>query len=153
MLRAHLNDRLRDAVKAREAVAVSTVRLILTAVKDRDIAARGKGDVEGISDQEILRVLRTMIRQREETIALCEKGGRETLAKREAEEIGVIRTFLPRQLEDGELARAVRSTLDEIGAAGLKDMGRAMAALKERYADRMDSTRASAMVKAALNGG
>ena len=139
-------------MKTKEAVAVSTIRLILTAVKDRDISARGKGDVEGIDDQEILMVLQTMIRQREEAIALYENGGREALAKREAEEIDVIRTFLPRQLEEGELTQAVRSVLEEIGAVGLKDMGRTMAVLKERYTGRMDFTKASAVVKAALNG-
>ncbi len=152
MLRAQLSDHLKQAMKAKEAVAVSTIRLILTAVKDRDISARGKGDVEGIDDQEILMVLQTMIRQREEAIALYENGGREALAKREAEEIDVIRTFLPRQLEEGELTQAVRSVLEEIGAVGLKDMGRTMAVLKERYTGRMDFTKASAVVKAALNG-
>ncbi len=153
MLREHLSDRLKEAMKAKETCVVSTVRLILTAVKDRDIAARGKGNVEGISDQEILRVLQTMVRQREEAIALYEKGGREELAKREAEEIDVIRTFLPRQLDEGELTRAVRSILEEIGAARLKDMGRTMAVLKQRYAGRMDFTKASAVVKAELTGG
>ncbi len=153
MLREHLSDRLKQAMKSKEANVVSTIRLILTAVKDRDIAARGKGNADGISDQDILQVLLTMVRQREEAIVLYEKGGREELVRREAEEIGVIRTFLPRQLDDDELAEAVRSIVDEIGAASLKDMGRTMAALKGRYAGRMDFTKASAVVKAELTGG
>ena len=153
MLREHLSGRLKEAMKRKETAVVSTVRLILTAVKDRDIAARGKGNLEGISDQEIFRVLQTMVRQREEAIALYEQGGREELARQEADEIEVIRTFLPRQLDDGELAGAVHAVVAEIGAASLKDMGRTMAALKQRYAGRMDFTKASAVVKAELTGG
>ena len=153
MLRERLSDRLKQAMKVKEATVVSTVRLILTAVKDRDIAARTKGNIEGISDQEILQVLQTMVRQREEAIALYERGGRSELARREAEEIDVIRTFLPRQLDEGELAQAVRTILGEIGATNLKDMGRTMAVLKERYAGQMDFTKASAVVKAELTGG
>ena len=153
MLREHLSERLKQAMKLKEACVVSTVRLILTAVKDRDIAARGKGNVEGISDQDILQVLQTMVRQREEAIALYRQGGRDELAEREAEEIEVIGTFLPRQLDDGELTQAVRAILGEIGASSLKDMGRTMAVLKERYAGQMDFTKASAVVKAELTGG
>ena len=137
MLRERLSDRLKQAMKVKEPTMVSTVRLILTAVKDRDIAARSKGNVEGISDQEILQVLQTMVRQREEAITLYERGGRSELARCEAEEIDVIRTFLPRQ----------------IGASSLKDMGRTMAVLKDRYAGQMDFTKASAVVKAELTGG
>lgn len=153
MLREHLSNRLKEAMKDRETRVVSTVRLILTAIKDRDIAARGKGNAEGISDQDILQVLQTMVRQREDAIVLYEQGAREELAKQEAEEIDIIRSFLPRQLDDGELTQAVQAVLGEIEAAGIKDMGRTMAILKERYAGQMDFTRASAVVKAELTGG
>ncbi len=153
MLRARLNDRLRSAMKGKDGRTLSTVRLILTAVRDRDIAARGKGNVDGISDEDIHGVLRTMVRQREEAIQLYRQGGREELAHQEAEEIAVILGFLPRQLDDGELAQAVRSVVGEIGASTLKDMGPTMAELKKRYAGRMDFARASAMVRGALAGG
>lgn len=152
MLRADLDDRLKRAMKDKDARAVSTVRLILAAVKDRDIAARAKGNAEGIGEADILQVLQTMVRQREEAIGLYRKGRREELAKKEEEEIEVIRGFLPRQLEDGELAEAVRAVAGELGAASLKDMGRTMSVLKERYAGRMDFAKASAALRAALAG-
>ena len=127
--------------------ATSTVRLILTAVKDRDIAARGKGNTEGISDQEISLVLQTMIRQRHESIRLYEQGGRQELAQQEAEEITIIEGFLPRQLADSEMGEAIRATIEEISGTGLKQLGKVMASLRERYAGRMDFARASAILK------
>lgn len=153
MLRADLDDRLKKAMKDKDTRAVSTVRLILAAVKDRDIAARARGNAEGIGEADILQVLQTMVRQREEAIGLYRKGRREELAKKEEEEIEVIRGFLPRQLEDGELTEAVRAVAGELGAASLKDMGRTMSVLKERYAGRMDFAKASAALRAALAGG
>ena len=152
MLRRRLADRLKKGMKDKDACVVSTVRLILAAVKDRDIASRTKGGGEEVSDQDILGVLQTMVRQREEAIVLYEQGGREELARQEAEEIRGIKSFLPQQMSDDETASAVHATIAEIGAAGIKDMGRTMALLKERYAGRMNFGRASTVVKSELTG-
>ena len=151
MLRERLNESLKSAMKKREKRAVSTIRLILTAIKDRDIAARGKGNTEGIGEQDILQVLQTMVRQRHEAIALYRQGGRHELAKQEAEEITVIERFLPRQLGEDEITEAIESVVAEIAADSIKDMGRAMAVLRERYAGRMDFAKASAVLKQQLN--
>ena len=153
MLRDELNDSLKASMKDRNRRAVSTIRLILTAVKDRDIAARGKGNADGISDQEILQVLQTMVRQRQESIELYEQGGRLELAEQEAEEIAIIRDFLPRQLGKQEMTEALGAVIGETGAASLKDMGRVMAVLRERYAGQMDFAEASAAVKERLGSG
>jgi hypothetical protein len=150
-LRTRLNDALKVAMKAKDVRAVSTVRLILAALKDRDIAARGKGNSEGIDDSEILQMLQTMVKQREESISLYEKGGRLELAQQEQEEIDIIRGYLPKQLSEQEIAAAVKQVVAELGASSLKDMGRTMAALRERYAGQMDFTKASSAVKAQLS--
>ena len=151
-LRSRLNDALKSAMKAKDARATSTVRLILAALKDRDIAARSKGNHEGIDDAEILQMLQTMVKQREESIALYEKGGRLELAQQEQEEIDIIRSYLPKQLSEAEIARAVKEVVAELGATNLKDMGRTMAALRERYAGQMDFAKASGLVKQQLAG-
>ncbi len=150
MLRASLSDQLKAAMKAREQRKVSTLRLILAALKDRDIAARANGNAEGIGDEDILQLLAKMVRQRRESIKLYEQGGRVDLAEREAEEIVIIESFMPRQLGGAELEAAVHEAIKEVGATGLKDMGRAMAALKARYAGRMDFAKASTLVKKKL---
>lgn len=150
MLRSRLTDALKTAMKAREQLAVSTLRLILAALKDRDIAARGKGRLDGIGEDDILTMLQSMIKQRGESIALYEKGGRLELAQQEADEIVVIERFLPAQLDDTEMAAAIDQAIAGTGAASLKDMGRTMAALRERFAGRMDFAKASTMVKERL---
>ena len=150
MLRTRLNDALKAAMKAKETRTLATVRLILAALKDRDIAARGKGNLEGIDEDGILAMLQSMIKQRRESIVLYEKGGRLDLARQESEEITVIEQFLPRQLGEDEMAEAVKTVIQEVDAKSLKDMGRTMAALKERYAGRMDFHKASARVKEQL---
>lgn len=150
MLRQRLNDALKTAMLSKDARSVSTVRLILAALKDRDIAARPRGLSDGIPEEEILQMLQSMMKQRRESISLYEQGGRLELAQQEAEEIAIIETFLPAQLSEAEVAEAVKAVIAEIGAQGLKDMGRTMAALKERYAGQMDFTKASATVKAQL---
>jgi uncharacterized protein YqeY len=152
MLRKRLADRLKKGMKEKDACVVSTVRLILAAIKDRDIASRSRGEGEAIGDQDILGVLQTMLRQREEAIVLYERGGRDELARREAEEIRVIEGFLPAQLSDDETASAVHALIAEIGANGIKDMGRTMALLKQRYAGRMNFGRAGAVVRSELTG-
>ncbi len=150
MLRTRLNDALKAAMKAKETRTIATVRLILAALKDRDIAARGKGNLEGIDEDGILAMLQSMIKQRRESIVLYEKGQRLDLARQEAEEITVIEQFLPRQLGEDEMAEAIMAVIGDVEAKSLKDMGRTMAALKERYAGRMDFHKASARVKEQL---
>jgi len=151
MLRLRLKDAMKSAMKAKDARALSTTRLILAALKDRDIAARGNGNLDGLEDEEILGLLQSMIKQRRESIGLYEKGGRLELAKQEAEEIGIIEQFLPKQMGEDEIAEAVAGVLEELESKSLKDMGKTMAALKERYAGRMDFGKASAIVKERLS--
>ncbi len=153
MLREHLNEALKSAMKAKEARAVSTLRLILAAIKDRDIALRGQGDAEGISDDDVLKVLQTMVRQRQESIKLYTKGGRQDLVDQETAETEVIRRFLPEQLDAAAVARAVEDAVAETGASGLKEMGSVMAYLRERYAGRMDFAAAGKTAKQKLGGG
>ena len=150
MLRTRLRDTLKSSMKEKNERSVSTLRLILAALKDQDIAARGKGDKEGLSDDQILSLLQSMIKQRRESIKLYEQGGRMELAQREAEEIGVIEEFLPEQMSHDEMAIVITRIIGEVGAESLKDMGKAMGALKEQYAGQMDFAKASAMVKERL---
>ena len=151
MLRTRLSDTLKSSMKERNERSVSTLRLILAALKDQDIAARGKGNMEGLTDDQILSLLQSMIKQRRESIKLYEQGGRMELAQREAEEIGVIEDFLPEQMSDEEMATVITGIIGEVGATSLKDMGKAMGALKEQYAGRMDFSKASALVKERLS--
>ena len=149
-MRERLSDELKAAMKAKDTRVMATVRLILAALKDRDIAARGKGNADGIDESEILQMLQTMVKQRHESIELYEKGGRLDLAQQEAEEIEIIRRFMPAQMSEEEVAGAVADLVAELEASSLKDMGRTMAALRERYAGRMDFAKASAIVKKQL---
>ncbi len=150
MLRTRLSDALKAAMKERNERSVSTLRLILAALKDQDIAARGKGNKEGLTDDQVLGLLQSMIKQRRESIKLFEQGGRMELAQREAEEIAVIEEFLPEQMSDDEMAAVITGIIGEVGAESLKDMGKAMGALKEQYAGQMDFAKASALVKERL---
>ena len=151
MPRTRLSDALKIAMKEKDQRSVSTIRLILAALKDRDIAARGKGDKEGIADDKILGLLQSMIKQRRDSIALYEKGGRMELAQQEAEEIAIIEEFLPAQMSDDDIAAAIAAVIDEAEAATLKDMGKVMSGLKEKHAGSMDFSKASAMVKERLS--
>ena len=151
MLRTELNDSLKTAMRAKDTIAVATIRLILAALKDRDIAARGKGNTEGLTDDEILQLLSAMIKQRRESIALYEQGGRVDLAEQERGAIAVIQRFLPRQLDDTEVTAAIDSLISELGAGSLKDMGRVMQELRSRYAGQMDFGKASGVVRTALS--
>ncbi|MEE8270737.1 MAG: GatB/YqeY domain-containing protein [Alphaproteobacteria bacterium] len=150
MIRARLTEALPDAMKAKQPRAVSTLRLILAALKDRDIAARGKGNTDGISDDDILALLQTMVRQRRDSIELYEQGGRLDLAEGEREEVAVIQRFLPRPMDEMAMQQAIDSVIADLDAKGLKDMGRTMAELRTRYAGRMNFAKASSVVKAAL---
>lgn len=151
VLRARLGDALKEAMRAKDPRAVSTVRLILAALKDRDIAARGKGNADGIGEPEILSMLQTMIKQRRESITLYEQGGRLDLVDQERAEIAVIESFLPSQMDEAAIRDAVAAAIAESGASGLKDMGRVMAVMKERFAGQMDFARASGIVKSLLS--
>jgi hypothetical protein len=150
MLRTRLNDALKDAMKAKEARATSALRLILAALKDRDIAERTKGNGEGLADDAILEMLQKMVRQRHESIEMYTRGDRPELAKREAEEIDVIERFLPKQMDETDMRAAIEGVIGELDASSVKDMGRVMATLKERYPGRMDFGKASGIVKEAL---
>ena len=150
MLRTRLDEGLKQAMRARDECATSTMRLILAALKDRDIAERGKGNANGLNQEQILAMLRSMIKQRHESIRLYEQGGRTDLAKREANEIAVIEQFLPPLMDEAAVEQAVAAVIAETGAATLKDMGRVMALLKERFPGQMDFARAGALMKARL---
>ena len=150
MLRTRLSDALKTAMKGKDAPTVSTLRLIMAALKDRDIAARGKGNKDGIPEEEILGLLQSMIKQRRDSIALYEKGGRMELAQQEAEEIAIIEEYLPQQMSDDDIAAAIDAVIEDAGAATLKDMGKVMAGLKEKHAGSMDFSMASTMVKERL---
>ena len=151
MLRTRLSDALKAAMKERSERSVSTLRLILAALKDQDIALKGKGNQEGLTDDQILSLLQSMIKQRRDSIKLYEQGGRMELAQREAEEIAIIEEFLPEQMSDEEMAAVITGIIGKVGAESLKDMGKAMGALKEQYAGQMDFSKASAMVKERLS--
>lgn len=150
MLRTELKDSLKEAMKSKDKRKLSTLRLILATLHDRDIAAREKGGEEGIGDDEILQMLTTMVRQRRDSIAAYEEGGRIDLATSEQEEIDIISEFLPKQFNEEEMQAAIQETIQEIGAEGLKDMGKTMGALKSKFAGRMDFAKASGLVKSAL---
>lgn len=150
MLRTELNDALKEAMRARDERATTTLRLTLAALKDRDIAERGKGNVAGLDEDGIAALLQSMVKQRHESIRLYEQGGRDDLVRQEAEEIDVLLRFLPEPMGDEEVDQAVADAIGETGAASLKDMGRVMGLLKERFAGRMDLARASGIVRQKL---
>jgi len=150
MLRQAFTDRLKQAMKARDARTVSAVRLILAELKERDVAARGGENADGIAEPEIARMLQSMIKQRRESIALYERGNRADLAQRERDEIAVIESFLPQQMTEDQIATAARAAIAETGAAGVKDMGKVMAALRGHRAGAMDLSRAGPIVKRLL---
>jgi uncharacterized protein YqeY len=150
-LRDRLQAALKDAMRARDADRLSTLRLINAAIKDRDIAARSEGRGEdGVNDGEILAILGKMVKQRQESVKAYEEGGRLELAEKEQNEIRVIEEFLPRQLSPAEVEAAITAAIEEVGATGIRDMGRVMAALKARHAGQMDFGAVGPMVKARL---
>jgi uncharacterized protein YqeY len=151
MLRSQLNDALKVSLKEKDQTATSTLRLILAALKDRDIAARSRGQMEGIEEPEILEMLQKMIKQREESIAAYDKGGRPDLVAKEQAEIVVIRRFMPQPLSEEETQATIDAVIGELDAASIKDMGRVMGALKERFPGRMDFSLASRLVKGKLS--
>jgi hypothetical protein len=150
-LRDQLNDAMKEAMKAKDARRLSTLRLVLAALKDKDIAARTESSRELLGDDEILSLLAKMIKQREESALAFDSGNRPELAENERAEIQVIRSFMPAQMGEAEMKAAIAKAIAEQGAASIKDMGKVMAALKSAYAGQMDFARASAAVKEALS--
>jgi uncharacterized protein len=150
MLRTRLSEALKDAMRAKDERKLGTVRLILSALKLKDIEARPSGNAGGISDPEILQMMNGMIKQRRESIEMYEKGNRPELAKQEGEEIEIIQSFMPKQMDDAEVAAAVKEAIAASGAASVKDMGKVMAVLKEKYTGKMDFSKVSGVVKQQL---
>ena len=150
MLRQTLSDALKTAMRDKEGRTVATLRLIIAALKDKDIAARASDGDDQIDDNEILAMLQSMIKQRQESVKAFEEGGRADLAAQENEEIGIIRGFLPAQLEGEALTAAIDDVIAETGAESLKDMGSVMAALKARFPGQIDFAKASGVVREKL---
>lgn len=151
MLRNEISESLKQAMKAGDKRRISTLRLVNAAIKDRDIEARGEGRGP-LADEELHALLQKMIKQRQESLAIYSQAGRADLATQEREEMEIIAGFLPQQLSDAEVQEAIAGVISETGAAGIKDMSKVMAALRARYAGRMDLARAGAAVKAQLSG-
>ena len=150
IMRDAISNAQKEALKAKDKTALSTIRLITAALKDRDIAARTKGSGDGISDDEILSMLQTMIKQRAESVKLYNEGNRPELAAAENEEIRVIQQFLPQQLTAAELEDAITNAISETGAESVKDMGKVMGVLKSKYAGQIDFGAASGEIKSRL---
>lgn len=151
-MREAIQAALKAALKSGNAKELSTLRLISAALKDRDIAARGKGNADGISDEDILAMLQTMIKQRQESSKMYREGNREELAQSEEDEIIIIKAFLPEQMDDAAVAEAIAAAIAETGAASIKDMGKVMGYLKQNHAGQMDFGAASPAIKAKLLG-
>jgi uncharacterized protein YqeY len=149
-LRTRIGDALKEAMKARDADRLSTLRLINAAIKDRDIALRGDGRDDGVTEAELLQILGKMVKQRQESARAYEEGGRLELAEKERAEIGVIEGFLPRQLSDEEVEAAIAQAISDTGADGIRDMGKVMGELKARYTGQMDFGAVGPVVKARL---
>jgi uncharacterized protein len=151
MLREDINSALKEAMKSGDARRVSTLRLVNAALKNADIEARGQGKAP-LGDDDMLGLLQKMIKQRQESVELYDKGGRAELAQQEREEIAIIAAYLPKQMSEDEVKAAISDAIRDTGAAGMKDMGKVIAALKAKFAGRLDFAKASGLVKAALAG-
>jgi uncharacterized protein YqeY len=151
-VRDQLKTAMKNALKDGDTKRLGTIRLITAALKDRDIAARSKGQMDGISDEEILSMLQTMIKQRKESARMYREGGREELAAGEDAEITVICGFMPEQMDDEAVSKAIQTAIAETGAESIKDMGKVMGFLKQSYAGQMDFAAASAKIKSTLMG-
>src|SRR5580693_1221848 len=150
-LRQQLNDSMKEAMKSKDAKRLATVRLVLAALKDCDIAARSETSRDLLGDDEILSLMAKMIKQRDESATAFDAGNRPELAAGEREEIAIIRSFMPAQMDAAGVKAAAEAIVAELGASSIKDMGKVMAAMKERYAGQMDFARASAVVKEILS--
>ena len=152
MLRERFTADMKEAMKAGEKGKLGAIRLIQAALKDKDIEARGAGKGP-LSDEEILAMLQKMVKQRQESIAMYEQGGRTELAQQEKDEVAVITSYLPQQMDEAETKAAIEAAIAETGAASMKDMGRVVGALRAKYAGRMDFAKASGLVKDMLPKG
>ena len=149
-LRQSITDAVKDAMKSKDSLRVSTLRLVNAAIKDRDIAARAEDRCDGIDDSEILSLLSKMVKQRQESAQTYEENARPELAERERAEISIVREFMPKPLSDDDMTEAVGNIITELDATGLKDMGKVMGRLKTDFAGRIDMGKAGALVKAKL---
>ena len=149
MLREAINNAVKDAMRAKEEHKLSTLRMVNSTLKNADIEARGNGKPP-LADADVLAVLQKMIKQRQESVDMYEKGGRVELAAQEREEIAIISAYLPKQMSEDEVKAAISAVITETGAAGIKDMGKVVAALKAKFAGQMDFGKASGIVKALL---
>lgn len=149
-LRDSFTSELKASMKSGDQRRLSTVRMILAGLKERDIDARGKGNPNGIEDGDILRMLQGMMKQRRESIELYKQGNRPELAQQEQEEIAIIESFLPKQMSDAEAEAAIKAAISATGAQSVKDMGKVMAALKEKHSGQLDLSKAGGMVKKLL---
>ena len=147
MLREAIQTALNEALKSGQTKRLSTLRLISAALKDKDIAARTKGSGDAITDDEILSMLQTMIKQRQESTRMYRDAGRDQLAEDEDNEIQIIREFMPKQMDHDAVISAINTIISEVGAASVKDMGKVMGLLKQRYTGQMDFASASSTVK------
>lgn len=151
-LRERFTEDLKKAMVAKDETKVGTIRLIISAMKDKDIAARTADSREGIKDEQILSLMQGMIKQRQESIKMYEQGKRQDLADKESAEIKVIEGYLPQQLSDDEMKTAVQKAVASVGATSIKDMGKVMAELKAKYSGSMDFSKVGAIVKEKLAG-
>jgi uncharacterized protein YqeY len=150
MLRDDINNAVKDAMRAKDERKLSTLRMVNSTIKNADIAARGEGKPP-LSDADLLGVFQKMIKQRQESVELYDKGGRAELAAAEREEIAIISGYLPKQMSEDDVKAAISAAIAETGAAGMKDMGKVIGALKAKFAGQMDFAKASGMVKATLS--
>lgn len=150
-MRAKFSTALKEALKSKDKVAMGTIRLILSALKDRDISVREQGNAEGISDGDILLLLQSMLKQRQESAKIYADAGRDDLVKQEEAEIAIIKSFMPKQLDDSEVEAVIFAIITDLGAKEIKDMGKVMAVLKEQYAGQVDMGRAGGIAKKKLS--
>lgn len=149
-MREIINEAVKDAMRSKDKLRLSTLRLINAAIKDKDIALRVEDRPDGVSSSEILQILGKMVKQRQESARAYEEGGRLELAEQELSEIKIVEEFLPRQLSDDDVAKAIQKIISSVGATSIRDMGKVMASLKEKYTGQMDFGKAGATIKKIL---
>jgi uncharacterized protein YqeY len=149
-VREIINEAVKDAMRSKDKLRLSTLRLINAAIKDKDIALRVEDRPDGVSSSEILQILGKMVKQRQESARAYEEGGRLELAEQELSEIKIVEEFLPRQLSDDDVAKAIQKIISSVGATSIRDMGKVMASLKEKYTGQMDFGKAGATIKKIL---
>jgi len=149
-LRQQLTEAMKDAMRAKDSQRLGVLRMVLAAIKDRDIAARTETSREGVSDADVIQVLQKLVKQRREAADAFDSGGRPELSANERAEAAIIETFLPAQMDEAASTAAIRTAIAEAGASSIKDMGKVMALLRERHAGVMDMAKASPMVKSLL---